>query len=621
MGRLGLFLVSFFVFNGVWAQDCSHRPVASVDCAAQILLDDGLAAKADANGWNVYQWPKLVKGKTPLFSKEVGGNVKLTPKKNSYLFWIDHEPGALFNHPSTFIYVQKATGRILMEPAQGYPIINGVEYFAQAIESLVKVYIPNGFKRHPWKGGLNLPGPVPLFKIHQIKNFLPKEFKFDNPDTPDGLIVKDKDIDWNEFKFDPEHESEPTHKRKVRGYYERPQSATQAREESTQCDCPIKTGPKQVLVISGFSKEGERDTMDSVVRYYKSLGVKVTYLRSQPNEFQEAGVRVSETHLGNIEAAFQALAARTFGCCDEVDIFLGGHGSYRGSIEMNLKGTEEVYDRYGQSYSPPRIVNIGHSDGLDLKTDKIRDLLNLVKSCQVKVYFDSCYSGIHIENGINKVDNDLIDEGCMCRAVYTSATARQVSYFSDLQNFLGELKTTRGDLAQSFLNYQSKMRTEYGDKPSAGRRNPLVQATDCISCEDTDEDGLMNGVELKDSYSDPGKKDSDDDGLDDLYEKTVTKTDPKNKDSDGDKLSDAEEVELGFDPNDDDMDDDGLSDKYEIFLGTNPKKADTDGDGLSDGAEILDFKTNANKADTDGDGLPDGYEVENGTDPKDKNSF
>ena len=59
-------------------------------------------------------------------------------------------------------------------------------------------------------------------------------------------------------------------------------------------------------------------------------------------------------------------------------------------------------------------------------------------------------------------------------------------------------------------------------------------------------------------------------------------------DSDADGLPDGVELAIGTDPGASDSDSDGLSDGVELLLtGTDPTIADTDGDGVSDGADPM----------------------------------
>ena len=107
-----------------------------------------------------------------------------------------------------------------------------------------------------------------------------------------------------------------------------------------------------------------------------------------------------------------------------------------------------------------------------------------------------------------------------------------------------------------------------------------------INDEDSDNDGLLDGEEIKNG-TDPGDPDTDNDGLSDA-EEIQQGTDPLNPDTDqdGDGLSDKEEEKYGTNPNDPDTDNDGVSDAEEIQQGTDPLNPDTDGDGILDGEDI-----------------------------------
>lgn len=150
-----------------------------------------------------------------------------------------------------------------------------------------------------------------------------------------------------------------------------------------------------------------------------------------------------------------------------------------------------------------------------------------------------------------------------------------------------------------------------GDVDDDGLSNEreLSRGTD-LWRNDTDDDGLADGIEVDAFETDPTSNDTDGDGLLDREELRTYETDPTAADTDGDGLDDAFEVANGTDPNVADTDGDGLDDALEVnTYGTNATAADTDGDGLSDGAEVNAHGTNPTKADTDGDGLADNLEV------------
>ncbi len=180
---------------------------------------------------------------------------------------------------------------------------------------------------------------------------------------------------------------------------------------------------------------------------------------------------------------------------------------------------------------------------------------------------------------------------------------------------------------------------------------------------DSDNDGIVDGVEVFTYATSPVSTDTDGDGLSDYAELFTYHTDPLLVDTDGDTLSDKEEVTLGADgyvtnPLSRDTDGDTLTDDFEVTTDpylqarspnlaalanrqvddiqvtvsvpvsarsagitalpnhylTDPTRADTDSDGADDAQEIV-IGSHPLDPDTDDDGLADGQEISLGTSP------
>ena len=125
-----------------------------------------------------------------------------------------------------------------------------------------------------------------------------------------------------------------------------------------------------------------------------------------------------------------------------------------------------------------------------------------------------------------------------------------------------------------------------------------VQIDDPSLDEDTDGDGLTNGLEEA-IGTDPGLADTDGDELSDYQELYLTWTDPLLMDTDNNGVSDANE----------DLDGDGLGNLDEITRGTDTGNPDTDKDDLSDYSEVYEYGTDPLNPDSDGDTLSDGDDV------------
>jgi len=145
---------------------------------------------------------------------------------------------------------------------------------------------------------------------------------------------------------------------------------------------------------------------------------------------------------------------------------------------------------------------------------------------------------------------------------------------------------------------------------------------------DPDNDLMVNGLES--TYDlEPFNNDTDGDGIADGIETQFPQLNATNADTDGDGVPDgqadpdndsiptSDEIDNGTAPFDADTDLDGLDDDREAELGTNPRSADTDTDGLDD-ADELSLGTDPTVADSDipntsvneaGNGILDGNET------------
>lgn len=153
--------------------------------------------------------------------------------------------------------------------------------------------------------------------------------------------------------------------------------------------------------------------------------------------------------------------------------------------------------------------------------------------------------------------------------------------------------------------------------------NPLVSSGDDGAGGDVDGDGLTNAQEQR-RGTDPWNDDTDGDGLADGVEVNAHGTSPLLADTDADGLTDSYEIGLGLDPKDSDSDGDGMPDGWEVGNGLDPLSAsggdgasgDVDHDGLCNHDE-LQLGCDPGKADSDGDGVSDFQEICNGSDPAD----
>ncbi len=135
------------------------------------------------------------------------------------------------------------------------------------------------------------------------------------------------------------------------------------------------------------------------------------------------------------------------------------------------------------------------------------------------------------------------------------------------------------------------------DSDSAGTVPDENDNTINDNLEDLDNDGLTN-LEEQTAGTDPLDDDSDDDTLKDGFEVKESFTDPNDTDSDSTSTTPDENDNTVLDPNED-LDNDGLTNAEEQTAGTDPLDDDSDDDTLKDGFEVKESFTDPLDTDSD----------------------
>ncbi len=192
--------------------------------------------------------------------------------------------------------------------------------------------------------------------------------------------------------------------------------------------------------------------------------------------------------------------------------------------------------------------------------------------------------------------------------------------FNDLDPLINDTSLDYdGDGLTNLIEYQLGSFANDSDSDNDGLLDGLEVLTYFTNCTnpDTDGDGLIDGDEVFIYLTNATNIDSEYDGMDDYYE-VFNDLDPliddSNLDYDGDGLINLIEYQSGSFANDSDSDNDSMPDYYEYNNDLNLLQDDTeldyDGDGLSN---LLEYQLGslANNLDSDNDSMPDFYEYNN----------
>ncbi len=581
--------------------DCA-RPV-TLDCA-QNSIEKYLhyRTRSQKTALHVFRW-LLPLNRGQILSSGLNNNTPspIGIKSPTWFFYADHQPGAIFEHKTEFILVDILRSTLVVYQRKSWPKLDKLDLFttqAELSEPLLKL---QGYRYSTLKTAergilrTSFPGPS-------------------NPDNfPDP-------INWDEVKkkYPPEKdEIEKYYRERVQSYLEKPMDKAFITGELNKCSCPTNSPPgkKYAIVVNGGRLPLHYS--EALVKSLRTQGVETWSLH--PNlPFNEAdpgqaNAKDMETNLRSLQYAFASLAAKINSCCDQVFIYINAHGGSNAIMNMNPYSETPILHTTGPNRGKPiggTFAKEGSKLGGNLSSKELAALLNTLRTCMTKVYLSSCHAGSHFTKGnINTLPATA--KHCLCRTVYASSTARQITWSGQNYYFLEEIMKGKSfsDAALAHWNYFRKLSLEaISEDDLKYKVDPRVQSTDCILCDDRDGDGLFGHEEVA-LGTDPSKADTDGDGLSDFSETRGTvRSNPLKKDSDGDGLLDPVELERGTNPLNPDTDGDGVTDNNEIFGGTDPRNPDTDGDGLNDGDEYR-RETSPLKPDTDGDGLNDGDEV------------
>ncbi|NYZ74176.1 hypothetical protein H0O00_03465 [Candidatus Micrarchaeota archaeon] len=298
-----------------------------------------------------------------------------TLASDTWFFFVDTDPFAPFDHDTFFVFIDVATAEYFVTNESYYPVINGISYFASMdsrLDASRRVY-PD-----PSEGNLtyNLSGPTFVTLPYDA-------LAIANPPAGTPLPLMDY-------------------------------------------QCCDGVGNKYALVMSGYDDPTFDSDTSTVYDYLKGQGYSdddITYLTTSLGTPNSDG----QTTLARVESAFRSLALNAE-CCDDVFIYLAGHGKSKMHNQYKNKKTGEtkwasstselpggmsnwkytgvrqklhritVNPQFTEELSDGSRVTRGSPAGGRVLDTTIDAWLDPMKSCDITVMYLSCYSGVAAGN-------------------------------------------------------------------------------------------------------------------------------------------------------------------------------------------------------------------------------
>ncbi|MFH1222206.1 MAG: hypothetical protein V1492_03920 [Candidatus Micrarchaeota archaeon] len=323
-----------------------------------------------SNGYYVYTIGSPLKAGTTVTFPRDEGDYNLTLTKAAWFFLVDTQPLAPFDHPVKFVLVNVDDASYSVYNESAAPIINGVTYWGTSDERDNKNNIV-----YPKNANVDLrPSAGPYEFRYQFFSLAAA-----GSTIPVGTPVPFPD----DF-------------------------------------CCEEVGEKYALVITGYDEQmfrGDTAQMYNYLRGEDYTDANIIYLTTKATDPNSDGV----TTLATVRDNFNTMIAKAK-CCDNVFIYLAGHGSnvefwqykHKTTGATNwvtgvgaLDGGVANWDATGRSGNFHKITinpafrsndsgvitDHGSPEGGRMFSYQLSDFIKKIKSCYKTVMYFSCYSG------------------------------------------------------------------------------------------------------------------------------------------------------------------------------------------------------------------------------------
>jgi len=327
------------------------------------------------NDYYVYMIDTPLEPGTIVTIKRPEGDYNVSITENTWLLFVDEEPGAPFAHPTKIVLISQATAKYRVYDSQYYPIVNGVSYWSTMEERMNESYIA-----YPEDPDLD----VELVESTTYEY----RYYYDSMGAPGSGVPTGTSV-----PFDDDLCCEGVEKKKFG------------------------------LVIQGYDEPMFKSDTVNAYNMLKGRGYSnadINYLTADAGDALSDG----QTTLANVAAALANIGTNA-DCCDEVFIYISSHGASAQQWQYKNKATGETTWTSSAASLPGGVANWeytgntakhhmvelnpqfttpsptpggapvthGSPNGGKAWSTAIATYLDNIDSCYVTVMYFSCYSG------------------------------------------------------------------------------------------------------------------------------------------------------------------------------------------------------------------------------------
>jgi len=308
-----------------------------------------IAASLAGSEYFVYGFESALPSGTIITAPRAMGDENFTLQSGTWFFFLDSAPWAPFGHDTRFVMIDGATGNFTVSNETMYPIIDGRDYWKSVDERL------------------------------DAANVLYPEDAADYLGLPANLSGES-------------------------AYYVRfyPMAGTETAVSVGEQPVCCRESKKYALIMTGSNDSMFQADTERMYNHLKSSGfadADITYLAAKDGVAGSDGI----TSVAALAAALGNLSEKAK-CCDEVFIYLAGHGAqdrvwkYRHKATNETRWIRRLTDLGGTPGDWEYTNTYGYFHNIDVlggeaNSQALASFIKSMNSCKITVMYQSCFSG------------------------------------------------------------------------------------------------------------------------------------------------------------------------------------------------------------------------------------